>query len=398
MSFLACISRRVTLQWMRASRSGSNRTTSNPSMLGRSRMDSSLKQRQLADASVNFALTRSYGPFGDPLVTTGAGWSIYGFTGEQRDATGLVYLRARYYGPQWGRFLSRDVWEGDPNQPMSYDAWLYVYANPANRTDPAGLCARGDAACRDVALGLYKRFNWRIAWSGDPDAWTVDELRAIQDAAEAITRWLNAHGGNGEARVRAEFGPATFHHAGTVWTLLEKHHVRADDLYMLRGFDAVDVIHEMGHILDNLHSPHLLGSIFGGGASDDMVRAMGIDPTMCTFRFECSLGYRMGDNYRIRARNSYEDISRAAVRRDPHVEEPPFGSYGGNYARIHGPSEDFAATFEMIVAGTLGSQAPRRAAWFSDYARSLTRLAPKPEGDPYTCPILHIALPVPTPP
>jgi RHS repeat-associated protein len=94
--------------------------------------------RQLADASVNIVLTRSYEPFGDPLLKTGTGSSIYAFAGEQRDGTGLVYLRARYYGPAFGRFLTRDVWEGDPNEPMSFNAWAYVQENPVNLSDPRG--------------------------------------------------------------------------------------------------------------------------------------------------------------------------------------------------------------------------------------------------------------------
>jgi hypothetical protein len=309
----------------------------------------------------------------------------------------LVYLRARYYASYLNQWIQPDPIVPDPFTPADLNRYAYVRNNPVNFTDPAGLCIRGDAACLDAALDLYHRFNWRVFWSGYADAWTVEELRAIRDAGQAIAGWLSAHGGNGEGRIRAEFGPATFHHAGVVWTLAQTHHVWRDDLYMVRGFDAVDVIHEMGHILDNLHSPHLLGSIMGGGPSDAMVREMGIDPTLCTWRFECSLSYRSGNDYRIRVRNSYEDIWRAAVRRDPNVEEPPFGSYGWEYARIHGPSEDFAATFEMIVAGTLGSPAPRRVAWFSDYARSLTRSAARQEGDPYTCWALPIPSPIPTP-
>ena len=37
-----------------------------------------------------------------------------------------------------GRFLSRDIWEGDPNQPMSYNGWLYATASPVNHSDPSG--------------------------------------------------------------------------------------------------------------------------------------------------------------------------------------------------------------------------------------------------------------------
>jgi RHS repeat-associated protein len=51
---------------------------------------------------------------------------------------GLVNLRARYYDPSMGRFLNKDTWTGDANQPMSYNGWEYVYGNPVNLTDPSG--------------------------------------------------------------------------------------------------------------------------------------------------------------------------------------------------------------------------------------------------------------------
>ena len=54
------------------------------------------------------------------------------------DGTGLVHLRARYYAPRQGRFVSRDVWEGDYNRPLSLNRWNYVEGNPKNYTDPSG--------------------------------------------------------------------------------------------------------------------------------------------------------------------------------------------------------------------------------------------------------------------
>jgi hypothetical protein len=53
----------------------------------------------------------------------------------------LVNLRARIYDPSLGRFLSRDVWGGNNTQPMSYNDWLYGYANPIIWTDPTGFSA-----------------------------------------------------------------------------------------------------------------------------------------------------------------------------------------------------------------------------------------------------------------
>ena len=49
-----------------------------------------------------------------------------------------MYLRARFYSPDIARFVSKDEWEGDINQPMSFNKWLYVNGNPINYSDPSG--------------------------------------------------------------------------------------------------------------------------------------------------------------------------------------------------------------------------------------------------------------------
>ncbi len=63
----------------------------------------------------------------------------YGYTavflGDYND---LVYLRARHYAPGMGRFLTRDTWDGDDNNPISFNFWNYAYSNPTNLTDPTG--------------------------------------------------------------------------------------------------------------------------------------------------------------------------------------------------------------------------------------------------------------------
>ncbi len=49
--------------------------------------------RQLADNTGAVTLARGYRLFGDSLTSVGSGATMYGFAGEQRDATGLVNLR-----------------------------------------------------------------------------------------------------------------------------------------------------------------------------------------------------------------------------------------------------------------------------------------------------------------
>jgi RHS repeat-associated protein len=49
-----------------------------------------------------------------------------------------IYLRARSYQPQAGRFTQRDTYGGDPTRPQSLNRFTYVENNPSNRIDPSG--------------------------------------------------------------------------------------------------------------------------------------------------------------------------------------------------------------------------------------------------------------------
>ena len=51
---------------------------------------------------------------------------------------GLQYLRARYYDPEIGRFLTRDSITGVIENPLSQNRYTYDWNNPVNYTDPSG--------------------------------------------------------------------------------------------------------------------------------------------------------------------------------------------------------------------------------------------------------------------
>jgi len=96
--------------------------------------------RQLYGSSVT--LSRSYEPFGVVYESQGSGATSYGFTGEWTDASGLVNLRARYYAPGSGRFMTADVWMGNYSRPLSLNRWSYVENNPIQFIDPMGYSRR----------------------------------------------------------------------------------------------------------------------------------------------------------------------------------------------------------------------------------------------------------------
>jgi RHS repeat-associated protein len=94
--------------------------------------------RQLTDTSAEVTLTQSFEPFGAPLSSTGTGSSEFGFTGEQDDILGLVFLRARYYDPESGRFITKDPFPGFTSLPSTLHPFIYGLNNPATLVDPSG--------------------------------------------------------------------------------------------------------------------------------------------------------------------------------------------------------------------------------------------------------------------
>ena len=99
--------------------------------------------RQLLDNTGQIAETYAYDPFGVPLAsdTVPNPWR---FTGEAWDAeVELLYLRARYYQPGTGRFISKDPWPGDLQRPGTLNPYSYVTNSPANLRDPSGLNGPG---------------------------------------------------------------------------------------------------------------------------------------------------------------------------------------------------------------------------------------------------------------
>ena len=61
------------------------------------------------------------------------------FAGEIYDEeTGYYYLRARYYDPTIGRFISEDTYEGQVDNPLSLNRYTYAHNNPLRYIDPTG--------------------------------------------------------------------------------------------------------------------------------------------------------------------------------------------------------------------------------------------------------------------
>ena len=102
--------------------------------------------RQLINSAGAVTDEYEYDAYGNSFTKQGTTPNNYLYRGEQFDSDlGLYYLRARYYNPQTGRFLSRDPedqqpfdLDGYPINPISLHKYLYAGGDPVNAKDPTG--------------------------------------------------------------------------------------------------------------------------------------------------------------------------------------------------------------------------------------------------------------------
>ncbi len=79
-----------------------------------------------------------YDEFGVTTSTGDAFFNEVTFTGSVADASGLLYMNARYYNPATARFLSQDTYTGSASDPWTQHLYAYCNNNPVNMVDPTG--------------------------------------------------------------------------------------------------------------------------------------------------------------------------------------------------------------------------------------------------------------------
>jgi len=95
--------------------------------------------RLLFDSAGSIVAEYEYDAFGNVLSKTGGVDNSYMFHGEWMDKDlGLYYLRARWYSPEIGRFMSMDEFERNTEQPISLNKYLSFNEDPVNKQDPSG--------------------------------------------------------------------------------------------------------------------------------------------------------------------------------------------------------------------------------------------------------------------
>ena len=83
--------------------------------------------------------TYEYTPWGEIRSETETVDNPIKYAGEYYDdELDMIYLRARYYNPQNGRFTSLDIEEGEIANPLDMNRYVYCRNNPIKYIDPSG--------------------------------------------------------------------------------------------------------------------------------------------------------------------------------------------------------------------------------------------------------------------
>ncbi|GIO36300.1 hypothetical protein J41TS12_11610 [Paenibacillus antibioticophila] len=109
--------------------------------------------------------------------------NVFRYSGEYWDSTtNLQYLRARWYDPNTGRFVSKDPYQGSLDNPLSLNRYSYVSNSPLKYVDPSGYRQEwGAGVGGDTPKSVWKKIGdgaYQIV-----DFYTMGELSDYVDVS-----------------------------------------------------------------------------------------------------------------------------------------------------------------------------------------------------------------------
>jgi RHS repeat-associated protein len=140
--------------------------------------------RLVLDDSGQITDALDFDGFGNILRRMGTTDLGVGYQGQCRDNdTGLIYLRARWYNPDLGRFMEMDTYEGDQQDPLSLNKYIFGKSNGVDNSDPSGLQADVASLGIETAMGSILSVEPHVTAPGV----------AFGTGGPDITQWLNGN-------------------------------------------------------------------------------------------------------------------------------------------------------------------------------------------------------------
>jgi RHS repeat-associated protein len=210
--------------------------------------------RQLTNSAGAVTDTFEYDAFGNEITHTGTTPNNYLYRGEQFDPDlGLYYLRARYYNPQTGRFMSRDPRPGYIMRPIGLHKYLYANGDPVDYVDPSGRGAMLETGDIDLVIGQRSL----------P---ALTEL--VGGTAEQVAEWIDALNA-ALTEISAELAEAATEAGPQAWRLItsavaEYNELLAEESALggwVRELTCIDLSLVIGQIVETASEKPWLGHV-----------------------------------------------------------------------------------------------------------------------------------------
>lgn len=163
-----------------------------------------------ADASGVIIATYDYAPYGTAVASMSPAPSGPGYTGHVNDPdTGLVYMQARYYDPEVGRFLSVD-----PVSAMTkFSRYTYASNNPIVNIDPDGKSDIPFGDCSKNPNCSYTFISSSVS-GGSPSGGRASGFNAPAGTPESMKKYFI--GITASDRIKAAMAVADYYGIGRV--------------------------------------------------------------------------------------------------------------------------------------------------------------------------------------
>ena len=191
---------------------------------------------QLLDESGNVTKTYEYDSFGNEVKPEKKDENPYRYCGEYYDKeTEEVYLRARYYQPSVGRFITRDTYTGESDEPLSLHLYTYCENDGVNAWDPSGHTKESVINVHSVKKGKREavliKAGLELDVDGSPRAYAPDNkkykpLDYLENAKNGFGGWCGIYTKNGKP-IKQKYGVYKGYYIST--TALENERYDKDD-------------------------------------------------------------------------------------------------------------------------------------------------------------------------
>ena len=140
----------------------------------------------LTDAGHNITDSYAYSTFGSLSNVSGATSNPFKYLGRygvMDEGNGLDYIRARYYSPERGRFISKDVLTGKDSDSQSLNRYVYTSNNPIVFIDISGFSAQEGSFIWSFSTSSDEENDYLISYdyrSANSTPITIDETDGFE--------------------------------------------------------------------------------------------------------------------------------------------------------------------------------------------------------------------------